>query len=83
MQLSHHCLAVETGSFLLWYRNEQNVFISLLRLTAQIIIHHYNPYEISCPTIYNVTGLSSMKSKLPLFESLITLKKNMDFMSVS
>ena len=63
--------------------NEQNAFISLLGITAQIIIHHYNPQEISFPTIYNVTGLSSTKSKLHLFASLITVKYSINFMSVS
>ena len=38
-------------------QNEQNACISLLGVTAQINIHHYNPHAISFSTIYNVTGL--------------------------
>ena len=59
------------------------VFISLLGVISQIIIHHYYPYGISFPTIYNVAGLSSTKSKLHLFESVITVKNSMNFRGVS
>ena len=64
-------------------QDEQIAFMSVLVVTAQIIIHHYNPDGISFPTIYYVTGLSSTKSKLHLFEFFITVKHSMNFRSVS
>ena len=67
--------------FLSMVLNEKNAFISLLEV--QFIIHHYNLCEISLPTIYNVTCFSSATSKLHLFESFITVKNCMNFMSVS
>ena len=58
-------------------KNERNAFTSLLGVTAQIVIHHYNPYEISFPTIY-VTGLSSTERECYLVESFITVKNSMN-----
>ena len=45
--------------------NSINIIIvslnNLLVVTAQIIIHHYNAYDKSFPTIYKVAGLSPQK----------------------
>ena len=73
-------ICIHSDSFFPWYSmNKLSIF---LYQESQISIYHYNSCEIFFPIIFSVTGLSSIKRILHLFESFITVKNSMNFMSI-